>query len=158
MRYTDFSFQPDHDDNKSMLGYVFTMNGGAIYQKSFKQHIVADSVCEAKYIAASDTAKKAIWLKKFITEPRVIFSIDGPVLLYYDSTGAIAQAKEPKSHYRTKHILRRYYLIREIMDRGDIELQKIAEKENLTDLFTKTLGIKEFDDHKWKMHIRYCLD
>ena len=41
------------------------------------------------------------------------------------------------------------------MDRGDIDLQKIDEKENLTDPFTKALVIKEFDNHKSKMGIRY---
>ena len=80
-------------------------------------------------------------------------SVDGPILLYYDSTGAIAQAKEPKSHQRTKHILRRYHLVREIVDRDDIELQKIDGKENLTNLFTKTLSVKEFEDYKSKMGI-----
>ena len=44
------------------------------------------------------------------------------------------------------------------MDRDDVKLEKIDKKENLTDPFTKALGIKEFDDHKWKMGIRYCSD
>ena len=80
------------------------------------------------------------------------------MLLYCDSTGAIAQAKEPKSHHRTKHILCHYHLVREIVDRGDIDLQKIDRKENLADPFTKALGIKEFDDYSWKMGIRYHVD
>ena len=105
MGYADFNFQSDHDHSKSISGYVFTMNGGVIYQKSFKQYTVANSVCETKYVAASDAAKETIWLKKFITKLRVIFSIDGLILLYCDSTRAIAQAKESKSHHRTKHIL-----------------------------------------------------
>ena len=83
---------------------------------------MADSFCEVKYITASDAAKKTIWLWKFIDELEVAPSVDGPILLYYDSTRAIAQAKEPKSHQHTKHILHCYHLIREIMDRGDINL------------------------------------
>ena len=109
-----------------------------------------------EYIAASDAAKEAVWLQKFIIELRVIPSIDGPILLYYDSSSAIAQTKEPKSHHRTKHVLRCYYLVREIVNRDDVELQKIDGKENLADPFTKVLEIKEFDDFKWKMGIRYC--
>ena len=83
---------------------------------------MADSICEAEYITASDAAKEVVWLRKFIIELGVIPSIDGPVLLYCDSSSVIAQAKEPKSHYRIKHILHRYHLVREIMNRGDIEL------------------------------------
>ena len=47
------------------------------------------STMEAEYIAASDVAKKAIWIKKFITKLGVILSIVDPVLLYYDNNGAI---------------------------------------------------------------------
>ena len=77
---------------------------------------MADSVCEMEYIMASDAAKEAIWLRKFINEFRMVFSINGPILLYCDSIGAIAQAKDSKSHQRTKHILRCYHLVCEIMD------------------------------------------
>ena len=66
---------------------------------------MADSVCEAEYIMASDTAKKAVWLQKFIDELKVAPFVDGSILLYCDSTRAIAQAKESKSHQYTKHIL-----------------------------------------------------
>ena len=75
-------------------------------------------------------------------------SINGSILLYCDNTGAIAQAKEPKSHQRIKHILCCYHLVPEIMDRGDVELQKIDGKKNLTNPFTKALRIKKFDEHK----------
>ena len=119
---------------------------------------MADSVCEAGYIAASDAAKEAVWLRKFIIELRVVPSIDGPILLYCDSSSAIAQAKEPKSHHRTKHVLHCHHLVQEIVNRGDIELQKIDGKKNLADPFTKALKIKEFDDFKWKMGIRYSPD
>ena len=44
------------------------------------------------------------------------------------------------------------------MDRGDGDLQKIDEKENLINPFTKAFKIKEFNDHKSKMGVRYCID
>ena len=119
---------------------------------------MADSVCEAEYIAASDAAKEAVWLWKFLDELRVVPALESLVLMYCDSIWVIAQAKEPNSHHRTKHVLRHYHLVREIMERGDVDLQKIDEKENLADPLTKALRIKEFNDHKWKMGIRYCSD
>ena len=88
--FTDFSFRSDHDDSKSMSDYIFILNSGVICLKSFKQYIMADSICEMEYITASDTAKEAVWLRKFIDELRVAPSIDGPILLYCDNTGAIA--------------------------------------------------------------------
>ena len=83
-------------------------------------------------------------------------SINDPFLLYYDNIGTIAQAKEPKSHHKIKHVLCHYHLIREIMEWGDINLQNIDGKENLTGPLTKALFVKEFDYHKSKMGIRHC--
>ena len=97
-------------------------------------------------------------MRKFITELRVAPSLVGPVLLYCDSSGIIAQVKEPKAHQWAKHILRRYHHIRKIIDRGDVDLQKIDGKENLADPFTKAIAVKEFDNYKSKMGIRYCTD
>ena len=119
---------------------------------------MADFVCEIEYNAASDVAEEAVWLWKFLDELGVVPALDGPVSVYHDSTGAIAQAKEPKSHHRTKHILWCYHLVRDIMERGDINLMKIDGKENLINIFTKALKIKEFNFCKWEMGIRYCSD
>ena len=60
--------------------------------------MTADSTTEAEYIAAFDTTKEAVWIKKFINELGVVPSIVGPIPLYCDNNGAIAQAKEPWSH------------------------------------------------------------
>ena len=57
-----------------------------------------------------------------------------------------------------KHILLRFHLVWKIVDRGDIDLQKIDGKENVADPFTKALAIKEFDNHKLKEGIRYCAE
>ena len=66
--YSDASFQTDRDDSCSQSGWVFLLNGGAVTWKSSKQGTVADSTCESEYIAASEAAKEAAWLKKFIED------------------------------------------------------------------------------------------
>ena len=58
--YSDSSFQSDPDDSKSISGYVFILNGGAISWKSSKQQTVADSTTEAEYIAVSEVGKEAV--------------------------------------------------------------------------------------------------
>ncbi|KAK2357253.1 secreted RxLR effector protein [Trifolium repens] len=156
--YTDASFASDKDDSKSISGYVFTLNGGAISWKSSKQATVADSTTEAEYIAASEAAKEAVWMKKFISELGVVPSIKDAVPLLCDNNGAIAQAKEPRSHQKSKHILRRYHLIREIIERGDVKIEKVDGKENAADPFTKALGIKVFDKHKCEIGLKYMTD
>ena len=100
------SFQTDRDDNKSQIGYLFTLNGGAISWKSSKQSTTADSTTEAEYIAASEAAKEAVWIKKFITELEVFPEIENGITMFCDNTGAIAQSKELRSHQRSKYLLR----------------------------------------------------
>ncbi|KAI3813961.1 hypothetical protein L1987_18697 [Smallanthus sonchifolius] len=103
--HTDASFQTDRDDSRSQSGHVFTLNGGAITWKSSKQKVVAQSTTESEYIAASEATQEAAWTKKFITDHGVVSSITKPIEIFCDNNGAIAQAKEPRTHQRTKHIL-----------------------------------------------------
>ena len=156
--YTDASFASNKDDSKSISGYVFTLNGGAVSWKSSKQAMVADSTTEAEYIAASEAAKEVVWMKKFIFELGVVPSIEESVPLLCDNNGAIAQAKEPRSHQKSKHILRKYHLIREIKELGDVKIEKVDGKENAADSFTKALGIKEFHKHKWELGMKFMND
>ncbi|KAJ9535406.1 hypothetical protein OSB04_un001478 [Centaurea solstitialis] len=145
--YTDASFQTDKDDFRSQSGYVFTLNGGAISWKSSKQDTIADSTTEAEYIAASDAAKEAVWLRSFITDLRVVASISRPIDIYCDNSGAVAQAKEPREHHKSRHVLRKYHLIREIIGRGDVRICKIPTDENVADPLTKPLARAKHEGH-----------
>ena len=114
---------------------------------SVKQSCIADSTMEAEYVAACEAAKEAIWLRKFLTDLEVVPDMDKPLTLYCDNSGAVANSKEPRSHKRGKHIERKYHLIREIVQRGDANVMKIASQDNLADPFTKTLTAKVFEGH-----------
>ncbi|KAJ9544735.1 hypothetical protein OSB04_024442 [Centaurea solstitialis] len=120
--YTDASFQTDIDDFRSQSGYVFTLNGGAISWKSSKQDTIEDSTTEAEYIAASDAVKEAVWLRNFIMDLRVVASISRPVDIYCDNSGAVAQANKPREHHKSRHVLRKFHLIRGIIGRGDVRI------------------------------------
>ncbi|KAK4397741.1 Retrovirus-related Pol polyprotein from transposon TNT 1-94 [Sesamum angolense] len=80
----------------------------------------AKSQSEAEYIVASEVAKEAVWMKNYIQELGVVPSIAEPIVIFCDNNGMIAPAKESRSHHRSKHILRRYHLLREMVSRGDI--------------------------------------
>ena len=152
--FLDSSFQSDVNDLKSHLGFIFCLNGGAVSWKSSKQETTADSTTEVEYIAASNAAKEGVWIKNFIQELDVVPSINEPVVVFCDNNGAIAQAKEPRSHQRSKHILRCYHLIREIIDRGDIIVDRVISKENIADPLTKPLSLAILERHLEKMGLR----
>ncbi|KAL0463269.1 UNVERIFIED_CONTAM: Secreted RxLR effector protein [Sesamum latifolium] len=138
--YSDASFQSDDDDAKSQSGFVFKLNGGVVAWKSFKQDTTADSTTEAENIAASEAAKEAVWMKNYIQELGVVPSIAEPVVIFYDNNGAIAQAKESRSHHRSKHTLRRYHLLKEMVSRGDCRMDQVSSAENTTDPLTKPMS------------------
>jgi len=156
--YTDASFQTDKDDSKSQSGFVFKVNGGAVSWKSSKQETVADSTTEAEYIAASEAAKEGVWIRKFLIELGVFPNASSPLDLYCDNSGAIAQAKEPRNHQKSKHVMRRFHLIREFINRSEIKICKIHMDLNISDPLTKPLPQPKHERHTRAMGIRYILD
>ncbi|KAK1620537.1 hypothetical protein QYE76_026054 [Lolium multiflorum] len=117
--YTDASWNTDPDDSKSQSGYVFILNGAAVSWASSKQCTVAKSSTESEYIAASEASSEAVWMKRFIIELGVVPSALDPLIIYCDNMGAIANAQEPRSHKRLKHIKLRYHSIREYIEDGE---------------------------------------
>ncbi|KAK8694673.1 hypothetical protein V6N13_072220 [Hibiscus sabdariffa] len=142
----------------SAIGSIMSLDSSQKHPKSSKQDTVADSTTEAEYIAASEAAKEAVWIKKFISELGVVPSISDAVELYCDNNAAIVQAKEPKSHQSSKHILRRFHLLREIIDRADVEIYKVHTDENIVDPLTKPLAQQKHDRHTESLSIRYVSD
>ncbi|KAJ9556254.1 hypothetical protein OSB04_010868 [Centaurea solstitialis] len=153
--YSDASFQTDRDDFRSQSGYVFTLNGGAISWKSSKQDTIADSTTEAEYIAASDAAKEVVWLRNFLSDLRVVASVSRPIDIFCDNSGAVAQAKEPREHHKSRHVLKKYHLIREIIGRGDVRICKIPTEENVADPLTKPLARVKHEAHANSIGMQY---
>ena len=114
----------------------------------------ADSTTEAEYVAASEAAKEAVWLKKFLMELEVVPTSLSPITLYCDNSGAVAQSKKPRNYGKGKHIERKYHLIRDIVQRGDVTVTKIATVDNLADPFTKVLPQKAFERHLDSLGLR----
>ena len=100
--YTDADWAGDHDSARSTSGFEFTLNGGAISWKSSKQKSIAKSTCEAEYMAQSEAAQDAVWTRSLLSE--LGECLDGPTPILGDNQGAIALAKNPVDHKRTRHI------------------------------------------------------
>ena len=81
---------------------MFLFAGGVISWLSKKQAVVALSTSEAEYIALSLAAQEAVWIRRLFTE----LGITSECVIMKE--GAIALAKNPVAHARTKHIDIRY--------------------------------------------------
>ena len=75
-------------------------------------------------VAASEAAKEIVWIKMILTELQVVPNVELPLPLYCDNNGSIVQAKEQRFHNNSKHIERWYFIIREIVGRGDVATKK----------------------------------
>ncbi|GJS67477.1 zinc finger, CCHC-type containing protein [Tanacetum coccineum] len=112
--YTDAGYLTDADDLKSQTRYVFILNGGAVDWKSAKQSIFAN----------------------FILQKLVILL---PFMLLR-SCIAIAIAKESGITKGARHFRAKVHYLREVIEFGDIKLEKVHTDDNLADPFTKALA------------------
>ena len=85
----------------------------------------------------------------------MVSKIEQPVPLYCDNTKVVAQAKESRSHYKSKYILRKFHFIQEIVERYDMIIERVDAKNNIMDLFTKALSLQQFDNHLDCMGFKY---
>ncbi|KAK4382227.1 Retrovirus-related Pol polyprotein from transposon TNT 1-94 [Sesamum angolense] len=69
-----------------------------------------------------------------------------------------AKAKELRSHHRSKHILRRYHLLREMVGRGDVRMDRVSSVENTTDPLTKPVSQIAQAQYLGKMGLRQMSD
>ena len=93
-------------------------------------------------------------VKEFSNGLEVVPTAQSAIILYCDNSGAVANAKKPMSHKRGKYIERKYHLLREIVQRGDVKVSQIASEDNLADPFTKGLTQRIFDQHVEGMGVR----
>ncbi|KAH9733924.1 retrovirus-related pol polyprotein from transposon TNT 1-94-like protein [Citrus sinensis] len=70
--YCDSDFAGDLDKRRSTTGYVFTLGGGPVTWRSILQSTIVLSTTEAKYMAATEAVKEAIWLKGLLGDLGVI--------------------------------------------------------------------------------------
>jgi transposase InsO family protein len=135
--YSDADWAGDRTTRKSTSGYIFMMYGGPVSWSSKRQTTVALSTCEAEYIAMTQAAKEATWLRILLTELGV--SKTGPVKIFVDNQGAIALAKNPEFHTRTKHIDIQYHYVRQEVENERIQLGFTDTGSMLADCLTKPL-------------------
>ncbi|GJZ00381.1 hypothetical protein Tco_0517810 [Tanacetum coccineum] len=152
--YCDAGFETNRDDIKSQTGYVFILNGGAVDWKSSKQSTTAMSATEAEYIAASEAAMEAVWIRKFISGLGIVPTINEPIKMFCDNSAALLIANEPGVQRGARHYHRRYHYVRECIELGEINLLKVHTDDNLADPFTKALSKGKLTQHARSMGLR----
>ncbi|CAI7764660.1 unnamed protein product [Closterium sp. NIES-53] len=135
--HSDASWAHDQATQRSSQGYTFSLGSGSVSWRSTRSSSVLGSSCEAEIYATAMAAQELCWLTYLLTylgeRPR------SPPVLYVDNKVAIALCQEHRLEHRTKHIALRYFLARELQQRGQLCLRYVATEANTTDVFTKAL-------------------
>ncbi len=90
------------DTRRSTTGYITKLDGNLISWKSQRQPTVAMSSTEAEYMSLTAAVQEVIWLKRMLSNLKVYSK--SKVVIFQDNQGAIALAKNPIFHQRTKHM------------------------------------------------------
>ena len=93
-------------------------------------------------MAATEAAKELVYFRELVKD--LGFPPTGPSELSGDNKAAIDLAYNPEHHNRTKHILRRHFFIRELVEDMRIAVPYVSSAENDADFFTKALEPKLF--------------
>nr|GEX57191.1 putative ribonuclease H-like domain-containing protein [Tanacetum cinerariifolium] len=108
--YTDAGYLTDADDLKSQTGYVFVLNG------------------------------EAVWIQKFIFRLDIVLTIKEPIKMYYDNIGAITIAKESGITKGARHYRAKVHYLQEVIEYGDhMERQKERHGYGIEDWDTPLL-------------------
>ncbi|CAI7734540.1 unnamed protein product [Closterium sp. NIES-53] len=144
--HADASWAEDQATQRSSQGYTFSLGSGSVSWRATRSSSVLDSSCEAEIYSGAMAAQELRWLTYLLTDlgepPR------SPPVLYVDNKAMLALCREHRLEHRTKHIALRYFLARELQQRGQLRLAYVASEANTADVFTKALALCD--------HQRFC--
>ncbi|CAI7829862.1 unnamed protein product, partial [Closterium sp. NIES-54] len=135
--HADASWVDDLATQRSSQGYTFSLGSSSVSWRSTRSSSVLSSSCEAEIYAGAMAAQELRWFTYLLIDlgepPR------SPPVLYVDNKAMLALCREHRLEHRTKHIALRYFLARELQQRGQLRLAYVASQANTADIFTKAL-------------------
>ena len=149
--FADADWAGDVMTRKSTSGYVFQIGTSTISWKSKLQSIVALSSTEAEYVSLSSATHEAVWLRVLLDG--MGFKQDNATTIFEDNQGAIALAKNPTHHSRTKHIDIKYHYVREAVSTKEINLEYCPTQDMIADSLTKGLPRPQFEKLRLKLGV-----
>jgi len=132
----------DWATEKSTMGIAVMWHKCVIDWSSVQQPSTALSSCETKLMAGSETAKCIMYYRMLLDE--LGHPCDLPTKCFIDNTAARDLAYNPEHHKRTKHIERRHFFIRELVERLVLCVPFVKSKDNKADFFTKIFSPGDF--------------
>lgn len=147
--FSDSDWANDKEDRRSTTGYIFCNSGGAVSWCSKKQQTVALSTTEAEYMALSSASQELLWLTQLREE--ILGNKFDPIEIFCDNRGCINLSTNRVLSPRVKHIDIRHHFLREKIEMGILKIQFIDTKNNIADIFTKSVPVAKLQESILKL-------
>ncbi|GKD89648.1 hypothetical protein Tco_1365155, partial [Tanacetum coccineum] len=105
------------------------------------QTVVANSITEAEYIAASNCYRQVLWIRNQLLDYGYNFML---TKIHIDNESTVCIVKNPIFHSKTKHIKIRHHFIKDSYEKKLIQLIKIHTYQNVADLLAKAFDVSRF--------------
>jgi len=155
--YVDADWGGDLATGRSTTGWITLLGGGAISWHSRLQREVASSTMEAEYIAMGEAIREARFQRNLATELDYL-DRDQAITIYGDNAAALAYAQGNHTTKRSKHIRLAHHIVKEAVERKEIDLAKVDSISNVADLLTKPLGKTRLEDLRMKSGVKASSD
>ena len=145
--------ESDTDTAHSRYGFIVWFAGVPIFHASRLMSLIALSSTEAEYIALSEATREVLPLIDLIEElkkrgfdmPKAMATARCEV--FEDNSGAIEIANGDKYRPRTMHINVRYHHFHDYVQRGVLQVTKIASEDNPVDILTHPVNEERLAKH-----------
>lgn len=116
---------------------------------------ISTSTCEPEYIAQTETACEAVWIRGLLGELGILETtleegypktIAPPTTIFADNQGAVKLTENPEYHRKIKQIPIKYHKTWELVAEGVVHFEWIPTNEMVADGLTMLLGIRKFKE------------
>ena len=149
--YVDASFAT-HPDFRSHTGGLLMLGekGGAVVSQSIKQKVNSRSSTEAELIGVDDMVAKIVWTTNFskmqgLRPQKTMLFQDNDAAIVLESKGVASTGK------RMKHLDIKYFFVKDLVERGDLNIEWCPTASMVADFLTKPLQGKLFLDFRRRL-------
>ena len=136
--FSDSDWAGDTGTRKSTTGFVLFYSGGAVSWASRRQDCVTLSTLEAEYVALTETCQEVVWMRRLLGD--LGEEQTTATVVNEDNQGCLNFARSERSSKRSKHIETKRHFVKDLCERGEVELVYCPTEDMKADVLTKPLG------------------